>query len=466
MNHVTPDHHRARREALARAVPGPVLLLGNGLRSRNLPLVKLPFRQDSTLLYFTGCDRPYAAALLHAGECRVFLPDPDPDDPLWHGPVPSFDEVRATLGVDAVAPRSGLWDAVRAVGPVATLAVADEEIDREAAAALGRPLRFARDHGDDALVDAVIALRRAKGPEELAELREAAAITARAFRAAMAATRAGSTEHALWVGFEAVLALQGAVPGYGTILSQSGEILHSDDHSAPLQDGRLLLLDGGGERRSGYGVDVTRTWPVSGRFTGRQRAAYDAVLAAQREAIARCVPGAPYREVHAAACRVLARWLVDEGLLRGEVDALVADGAHAVFFPHGVGHLLGLDVHDLEHFGDRPAYPPGVGRPDQFGTRFLRLNLPLEAGWVVTIEPGFYVVPPILADAGLRQRFAGRVDFERAEDWVGFGGLRLEDDVHVGTSGPEVLTAAVPIEPADVCAVVGAGPTIEQRLGP
>jgi Xaa-Pro aminopeptidase len=187
------------------------------------------------------------------------------------------------------------------------------------------------------------------------------------------------------------------------------------------------------------------------------------VLAAQAAAIARCVPGTPYRAVHDAAAKVLATWLRDERLLYGDVDGLVADGAHAVFFPHGTGHLLGLDVHDLEHFGDRPAYPPGVGRPDPFGTCFLRLNLPLEEDWVVTVEPGFYVVPPILADAALRARFAGRVDFDAAAGWVGFGGIRIEDDVRVAAV-PEVLTAGIPKDPATLEDLVGAGPTAEQRF--
>jgi Xaa-Pro aminopeptidase len=460
---IPPSVHAARRAALHARVSGPVLLLGNAPRSRNLPLVPLPFRQDSTLLYFTGCAAPSAAALLVDGRCTVFLPDPDPDDPLWHGPSPAFASIRQALGVDEVAPRSALWDRVAAVGAPRTLAVADEEVNREASARLGVALRFGRHHGDESLMDAVIALRRPKDPDERAAMRAAAAGTERAFRATMAATRAGSTERALWTLFEALLRLEGLVPGYGTILTQSGEVLHSDDHGQPLTDGRLLLLDGGGEGPSGYGVDVTRTWPVSGRFSPRQRAAYDAVLAAQTAAIARCVPGTPYRAVHDAAARVLATWLRDERLLHGDLDDLVADGAHAVFFPHGTGHLLGLDVHDLEHFGDRPAYPPGVGRPDQFGTRFLRLNLPLEADWVVTVEPGFYVVPPILADAGLQARFAGRVDFDAAAGWVGFGGIRIEDDVRVAAV-PEVLTAGIPKDPAALEDLVGAGPTAEQRF--
>src|SRR5262249_13108875 len=156
-------------------------------------------------------------------------------------------------------------------------------------------------------------------------------------------------------------------------------------------------LDGGGELPSGYGVDITRTWPVSGRFDARQRAVYDAVLEAQRAAIALCVPGTRYRAVHDASAAVIARFLVDEGLAHGAVDGLVERGAHEPFFPHGVGPLLGLDVHDLEGFGDRAAYPRGGVRQHRdapkLGAAYLRLDLPLEPGWVVTIEPGFYVAP-------------------------------------------------------------------------
>jgi Xaa-Pro aminopeptidase len=226
----------------------------------------------------------------------------------------------------------------------------------------------------------------------------------------------------------------------------------------------LLLVDGGGElNRSGYGADITRTWAVDGRFDGRAGAAYDACLRAQEVAIGLCTVGTPYRDVHDAACRVLADFLVQEGLLRGaSVDQVLERHAHALFFPHGVGHLLGLDVHDLEAFGDLPAYPRGVGRPEPFGTRYLRLNLPLEAGWVVTVEPGFYVVPAILDDPALRARFGDLLDDARLAPWAGMGGIRIEDDVLITTGSPEVLTADVPKAPVEMAALVGAGAAIEE----
>lgn len=458
----TPEH-AARREALRKRLPEPILLLGNGTRARNLPGYGLPFRQDSTFLYFTGCAVPGAAALLDDDGFTLFLPRAAPDDALWHGHVTPIEEQGAALGADRARDLAELDDAI-AGRPLHTLAVPDEERNRWASERLGIPLRYGVHHGSPELVEAVIALRRVKSPAELAEMREAAAHTRVAFESVMRATRPGGHERVLAALFQAVLAARGCTTGYDTILSQSGEILHNHAHDQTLATGRLVLLDGGGEVASGYGVDITRTWPVSGWFAPRQRAAYDAVLEAQAASIALCQAGTRYRLVHDASSRVLARFLLDEHLLRcASVDEAVETGAHALFFPHGVGHHLGLDVHDLENFGDLPSYPPDHSRSEQFGTRYLRLDLPLEPGWVVTVEPGFYVVPAILHDPALRERFRDQVDFERAEAWIGFGGIRIEDDVHITSGQPEVLTS-VPRSPTEVERLVGSGPPAEELL--
>lgn len=457
-----PNQHAERRRALLQRVGGPILLLGNGQRARNLPMVELPFRQDSTFLYFTGCHTPGAALYLDEEEETLFLPPPHPDDPLWHGPQPGLVEQGEALGFGRVEPTTHL--VVRDLSGAKTLAIPDESRNRRFAERVGTALRFGRDHGDEALMDAVIELRRAKTEAELVQMREAAAVSAQAHIAVMKAVRPGATEHELTVLFESVLALHGATPGYGTILTVRGEVLHNHFHGNTLQQGELLLLDGGGEIGTGYGVDITRTTPVSGTFTPRQRAAYDAVLASQLAAIDRCRTGVRYREVHDTACRILARYLRDEGLLRCDVDTALETGAHGLFYPHGTGHLLGMDVHDLENFGDRPSYPLGTKRPEQFGTRNLRLDLPLEPGWVVTIEPGFYVVPAILEAADLRERYRDLVDFDKAAAWQGFGGIRIEDDIVVTTGDPENLTAATPKRPEEVEALVNTGPSVRERL--
>lgn len=454
--------HARRRHAVFERLHGPILLMGNGLRDRNLPGYGLPFRQDSNFLYLTGCALPDAAALLEDGRFSLFLPVRDLDDALWHGERPSLTEIRDNLGADEVRDVRELATHVRG-RPVRTVAVADANKNRLASEWTGAHLQFGSHPGDFELIDTLIDLRRTKSEAEIVELREAGHHTGVAFEAVMRATRPGGHERSLTALFHAVLAARGLTTGYDTILTQSGEILHHHGHDHPLRDGRLLLVDGGGELPSGYGVDITRTWPVSGRFSPQQRAAYDAVLAAQEAAIASIRVGVRYREVHDASSREIARFLLDEGLARGSVDSVVDLGAHALFYPHGVGHHLGLDVHDLEAWGDRASYPPDRGRSEQFGTRNLRLDLPLGLHWVVTVEPGFYVIPSLLRDATLRERFAGIVNFERAAEWFGFGGIRIEDDVRVTSSAAELLTS-VPKTVPDIEDWIGTATGAEERL--
>jgi Xaa-Pro aminopeptidase len=203
---------------------------------------------------------------------------------------------------------------------------------------------------------------------------------------------------------------------------------------------------------------------VRGRFDARQRDAYALVLAAQKACIDRVKAGVRYRDVHWHASRIIAAGLRDLGLLTCDVETAVETGAVGLFFPHGVGHLLGLDVHDLENFGDRPAYAPGRRRPAQFGARYLRMDLDLPADVVVTIEPGVYFVPAILHDPALRSEHRDRVAWDVAERWIGLGGIRIEDDVRVTPDGAEVLTAGIPKEIEHIEALVGTGPSVAERL--
>ncbi len=458
---LTPDTFAHRRARLSTLVDDrPVLLVGSSAPMRNLPMTRHPFRQDSSFLYLTGCTTPRAAALIEAGgRSTLFLVPPAPDDPLWHGHAWTLEQVGDDLGFDAVAPLDRLEE--RCAGlPLLTMASPDRDLTARAAALAGIALRFgdAAHAGSPALLEAIIAMRRQLGSDELAEMRKAAAVTAVAHRTVMAATRPGVTEQELAATFDAIIAANGMAPAYGSIVTVRGEILHNDSYPHTCAEGDLLLLDGAAESTTGYATDVTRTWPVSGRFTARQRAAYDAVLAAELAAIDMVRPGVRYRHIHDKAATVLTRWLVDEGLLRGDVDSLVDRGAHALFFPHGVGHLIGLDVHDMENMGDRPAYPPGRSRSAQFGTAYLRLDVDLAPGTCVTIEPGFYVVPAILADEEITGPLRDAVDLDRARSWEGFGGIRIEDDVLCTDTDPEIMTPGIPKDPADVEALVGSQP--------
>lgn len=465
-----PDfaHHKRRRAEFLASLDGPVLLFAGGQMSRNYPHNWWPFRPDSTFLFFFADPEPDAAVLFDPKDQSVtlFLQERTQADALWHGAVPSFAEIKKGIGVTDVQKRSDLASFVKKKAgkrKVSTLAVADHRTTREAAAVTGEVLDFddPTKVGDPQLIAKVAALRMHRHPDELADVRAAATVTRMAHQAAMAHTRPGLFEQEIVGQVEGVFGRHGCRPAYNTICSVRGEVLHNTTSRNLMLETDLLLLDAGAETRSGYCADVTRTWPVSGTFSPEARDVYDIVLAAELAAIAAVKPGVRYRDVHFTACRTIAEGLAGMGLLKGSPDTLVESGAHALFFPHGVGHLLGLDVHDMEAFGDQVHYGKGRGRSDQFGTRYLRLDLDLEPGMCFTIEPGIYFVPAILRDAAFKKQWKGQVDFKKAETFLtmhglrGFGGIRIEDDVLCTERGAEVLTQAIPKERTAVEALVG-----------
>jgi Xaa-Pro aminopeptidase len=449
-------------------VKTPVLLMAGGEVPRNYPANVSPYRADSNFLFLFDRPEPRSAALLDPadGSVTLFLPRRTADDALWHGAVPSFDEMREHHGVDRVLPVEELATQARRLAgdrPLRSLAVVDPEATALARSVTGEDLVF-RDSariGDPALVQAIGALRARKAPEEIEEMRKTAAVTVEAHTAAMAHTRVGGHEQELAGIVTGVFARHGCVPAYNNILSVRGEVLHNNHHGNELRAGDVVLLDAGAESRTGFCSDVTRCWPVEGHFSTAAAAIYDIVLAAEKAAIDSVRPGMRYRDIHMQAAVVIAAGLADLGLLRGNPTNLVEAGAHALFFPHGVGHFIGLDVHDMEAFGDAIAYPEGRQRSEQFGTAWLRLDVDLEPGMTFTIEPGVYFVPAILESPDFRSRFADQVVWARAEEFLrmnggrGFGGIRIEDDVLCQEDGTEVLTRAMPKERGEIEALVG-----------
>jgi Xaa-Pro aminopeptidase len=237
---------------------------------------------------------------------------------------------------------------------------------------------------------------------------------------------------------------------YASIVTVHGEVLHNTHYYHSLQPGDLLLADVGAETETGWAADITRTWPVSGKFSSTQRDIYDIVLAAHDACIENIAPGVEYGDIHLIAAHIIAEGLVDLGILQGKPEDLVKMDLHALFFPHGIGHLLGLDVHDMEDLGDLAGYDEGRTRSSRFGLSYLRLNRPLKPGMLVTIEPGFYQVPGILNDPKIREQYQYLVNWERLEKFADVRGIRIEDDVLVTELGREVLTAALPNKANDI----------------
>lgn len=454
---IETTHFIERRNHLRQRVDGDILLLGNTELARNFPANHLPFRQDSSFWYYTGCTIPNAAWFASPAEDILFLPVQDPNDVLWHGEQESNDSIAKRLGFNHWLPRESLDQFIQKqdIEKIHSIAIADSEANRWLTNTLKSCFQFGKANGSIALIDEIIKQRRILAPEELQQLRWTAQITKNAHTSAMQATRIGGHEREVAAAFHYPIHRAGLSTAYHSIVTVDGEVLHNHAYRNPLADGDLLLLDGGAESPFGYATDVTRTWPVSGRFNDQQRRAYSAVLKAQQVSISMVRPGVRYRDIHMATCQVLAEFLVEEGLLKGNSTLLVEQGAHAMFFPHGVGHLLGLDVHDMENFGDCVAYAEGRTRSTQFGTAYLRMDLDLEPNMVVTIEPGFYVCPAIFQNKTLRERFQQQVNWEVLETWMDFGGIRIEDDIRCTEDKPENLTADIPKSIPDLENMIG-----------
>jgi len=443
-----------RRQQLEGRLAGLAALVPAGVpASRNYPANTYPFRASSHFLYLVGVSLEGAVLLVAAGQSALFLPARDAFDDLWHGPLASPEELSALLGLE-VRPLASLSSALADRIPAIAPCMHAQGLASVRAVRAARPVQAKE--ADHQLALALVALRLVHDEAALAEMQRAMDVSVQAHRVGMAATRTSTFEREICAAMEATCSRAGFGTAYGSIVTVHGEVLHNHHHHHALRAGDLLLADVGSESDSGYASDITRTWPVSGRFSGSQREIYELVLAMQEAAIAKVGPGVRYRDVHLTAARVLVDGLCQLGVLRGDVDALVEDGTYALFFPHGIGHLLGLDVHDMEDLGDLAGYAPGRARSAQFGLSYLRLDRELEPGMVVTIEPGFYQVPSLLADparVGLRAHAIDRARLARYQD---VRGIRIEDDVLVTAQGSAVLTGALEKQPDQIERLVSA----------
>lgn len=432
-----------RRQQLAKLIDFPAILWSGSSNPRNFPANRFPFRASSHFLYFAGLPLVNAAIRLEAGKLELFLDDPAPSSALWHGEMPTREAIAEAIGADAAKPMAELEACLEGA---ATIATQDAATWTQQSQLLNRwTLPQNPPRGIDLeLAKAIVTLRLTHDDGALAELRQAATVTVEAHKAGMAATANANKEAQIRAVMEAVFVAHNMTTAYNSIVTVHGEVLHNEHYHHPLQPDDLLLADVGGETAMGWAADVTRTWPVSGKFSPTQRDIYNVVLAAHDACIAQIRPGVEYVDIHLLAATVIAEGLVNLGILRGNPENLVEIDAHALFFPHGIGHLLGLDVHDMEDLGDLAGYEEGRSRSDRFGLGYLRLNRTLRPGMLVTIEPGFYQVPAILNNPQTLSQFQYAVNWDRLEKFADVRGIRIEDDVLVTEKGSEVLTAALP----------------------
>lgn len=441
-----------RRQRLAKLINFPAILWSGNASPRNFAANIYPYRASSHFLYFAGLALPNAVIRLEAGKLELFIDDPKPSSALWHGEMPTRDEIASQIGADAAYPISELPSRIEGA---ATVAVQDAATWTQQIQLFDRHIlpQLPPTGIDLELARAIISLRLTHDEGALVELRKAAQVSVEAHKAGMAAAPQSQIEAEIRAAMESVIIAHDMKTSYNSIVTVHGEVLHNEQYHHSIQPGDLLLADVGAETSSGWAADITRTFPISGKFSSTQRDIYDVVLAAHDACIAAMVPGVEYEDIHLLACQVITEGLVNLGILRGKAEELVEKDVHALFFPHGIGHLLGLDVHDMEDLGDLAGYEEGRNRSGRFGLGYLRLSRPLRPGMLVTIEPGFYQVPAILNSVTSQYQYL--IDWERLQQFSDVRGIRIEDDVLITDSGAEVLTKALPTTANDIEELVG-----------
>ena len=426
---------------------GLILLFGNNDSPMNYPANAYKFRQDSSFLYYFGQHREGLCGVIDADSGMEWLlgDDISLDDIVWFGAVDSVADMAEQCGVERSAPMSRLESLVREAQDsgreIHFLPPYRHDIMIQLMDLTGIHPRDQRAKASLKLIKAVVAQRAVKSAGEIAEIERACAIGYQMHTTAMRMCRPGVTEQEIAGTLAGIAQSKGCIASFQTILSMHGEIQHGYPSPRPLEAGRLMLCDCGAETNENYCSDHTRVTPISGRFTSKQRDIYQAVVDAHDRVAEMAAPGVKWWDCHFEAARVITERLKDIGLMKGNTEDALANGAHAMFFVHGLGHMMGMDVHDMEGLGQIYVGFDDEVRPnlEQFGTCFLRCGRRLQEGFVMTDEPGIYFIPALINDWCGRKHNAEFINFDKVKEYLDFGGIRLEDDLLITADGCRYL---------------------------
>lgn len=442
---------------------GVVLLLGNDELPMNYVGNSYPFRQNSSFLYYFGLDEPGLGAVIdldEGTEC-LFGDDPTVEEVVWTGPQRPLREKARQVSVERTAPSrelASILDKAREKGrAIHFLPSCGAEHILKIHRMLNYPPGMVGELVSEALIRAVVAQRSVKSPEEIEQIELALSISCQMQTTAMKLARPGVVEREVAGAMEGIAVALGVRFAFEPIFSIHGETLHNPLHDNMLRAGDIAVNDSGAESPLRYASDITRTIPVGGRFTQRQCEIYSIVLDAQERAIAAIEPGVEFRDVHRLACVRLVAGLKELGLTKGDPEEAVEAGAHTLFFQCGLGHMMGLDVHDMQGLGeDYVGYTDTIRRNPAFGWSSLRLAKAVEPGYVVTVEPGIYLIPTLIDRWKAERRCEAFIDYDKVEAYRDFGGVRIEDDILVTDTGARVLGPPIPKTIADVEALASA----------
>ncbi|MCJ7813640.1 aminopeptidase P family protein [bacterium] len=441
------DCYIKRRELLKKEMQSGILLfLGNNESPMNYPNNTYPFRQDSSFLYFWGLDTPDLAAVIDLDKDQeiIYGTDATVDDIIWTGPQETLSAKAQKAGIKHTALtdqlKKKIEHAIQRGQKVHHLPQYRQDNIIHIAQLMGIETSEVNKTASQKLIKAVISQRSVKSDKEIEQIEMALDISYKMYKTAMKLSKPGITENKIAGIIDGLVLSSGAQISFQTIFSIHGETLHNHSHENVMREGDLLRLDSGAESPQHYASDITRTFPVNGKFTTIQKEIYHIVLAAQEKAIHMMRPDIPFRDVHIHACTVMADGLKQLGLIKGNVDDAVSAGIHALFFPHGLGHMLGLDVHDMEGLDEENVgYDNEIKRSDQFGLAYLRFGKKLKPGFVLTVEPGIYFIPELINQWKLQKKHTDFLNYDKIEKYRHFGGIRIEDDILITENGHRIL---------------------------
>jgi Xaa-Pro aminopeptidase len=454
-----PAHvYENRRKSFMQNVKnGIVIFPGTNESPMNYPANTYHFRQDSTFLYFFGLNLPGLGAIIDIDNqtATVYGNDVDIEDIIWMGPQPKIAELALKTGIRSTKPfsafESDINDALLSQRKVHYLPPYRHDTMIMLNKLLGIPFSELKKQASEEVICAAVSLREIKDQYEIAEMTLAAETGYEMHLAGMKMARPGMYEREVAGVVEGIALSAGGSVSFPVICSIRGETLHNHYHGNIMNKGDLLLLDAGAETEMNYCSDYTRTFPVSGKFTDKQKNIYQIVANANNKAFELVKPGMINRDIHLGTAKVIADGLKDLGLMKGNTDEAVAAGAHALFFPHGLGHMIGLDVHDMEDYGENfVGYDKEITRASQFGTAYVRLGKRLREGFALTIEPGIYFIPALIEQWKSEKMHEAFINYPEVEKFIGFGGIRLEDDVLVTANGGKYIGPRLPITVKEV----------------
>ncbi|RFS14042.1 aminopeptidase P family protein [Emticicia sp. C21] len=437
-----------RRNTLKRTIgSGLILIMGNEESPMNYHDNTYRYRQDSNFLYYFGISLANLAAVIDvdSGEEIIFGDEFSMDDIIWVGPQPTLADQARKVGVYRTEAYSKLAHKLAKAKRVHFTPPYRYENKFKLSEWLGIPVSQLKEKASTDLIKAIIAQRAHKSTEEIVQIEEAVNICREMHIAAMRETRAGRKEYEIAAIIHGKALELGGELAYPIIFSVNGQTLHNHYHGNTMTEGRLALNDSGAENRMFYAGDITRTIPVGKKFTAKQKEIYNIVLKMELSAIAALKPGIQYKEVHLLANRILLEGLSDLGFIKGNIDEMLNEGVQGLFMPHGLGHAIGLDVHDMEDLGENfVGYRDGLERSTQLGLKSLRMAKELEEGYVITVEPGLYFIPELIDKWKSEKKFTNFINYEKLEQYKDFGGVRIEDNCLITADGQKTLGKPIP----------------------